>query len=95
MFEPLSDLTVVSPSNAEFSCRLHLGEPAADIHWFKAGTEILDNDKHRITVDGEVATLQVIECEPSDATDYRVEASNKLGEVRSDAILTVHGMLFF
>ena len=43
-----------------------------------------------MTYEDDVATLNITETVLTDAADYKVKATNKLGEVTSQGSLTVH-----
>ena len=89
--EPLSDQTVVAPDTASFTCRISSGEPRADVLWYRGTKVLTPGDKYIMTYEDDVASLQILNSEPADATAYRVEARNKVGEVKSEATLKVHG----
>ena len=56
------------------------------------GDEKLDESKRvKMEFSAGEATLEISPSEPSDSNEYKVEAKNKMGEVSSNATLTVHG----
>ena len=91
ILEPIQDQTVVAPQTASFTCRLQPGEPRAEVTWYMGSTVLPSSgDKYRQLYEGDAATLEVLNTEPQDAARYRIEACNKVGEVKSEATLTVH-----
>ncbi len=91
--EPLKDLTVISPETATFTCKISPGEPKAKVTWFKGDKELKDDKRITMTynVKDGTASLEIKPSEPADSNGYRIVAKNKMGEVHSDATLTVHG----
>ncbi len=94
MMTPLQNITVISPDSAIFACKIAPGEPRAELTWFKGALELTPNDKYVSKYEGDDATLEVKDTVPGDATEYRVEAKNKLGEVTSQGTLIVHSQYF-
>ena len=88
--EPIRDLTVVSPETASFTCSVKPGEPRAEITWFTGNKAISPSDKYNLSYEGETAKLEILNTESADAARYRIEARNKVGEVKSEATLTIH-----
>jgi len=94
LVEPLKDQTVVTPETAKFAAGVRGGEPRAEVRWFKAGKPLtLDGLKYNGVYEGELASLEVNECELADAGEYSLTATNKVGSVTSKATLTVHGTI--
>ena len=68
-----------------------VGSPAAPIQWFKDTKELsAGDDKYQMSHNNGVAKLQMVATELSDDDTYRVVAKNKVGEISSDAKLTVY-----
>ena len=94
LMEPLQNITVISPESAVFTCKIAPGEPRAELTWFKGAMELSSNGKYVAKYEGDVATLEVTNTVPGDATEYRVEAVNKLGQITTQGTLTVHSMYY-
>ena len=90
LVESLQDVTIVAPNTAVFSCRLQLGEPAAEIAWSVGGKPLTPGDKYKVSYSETTATLEVFNTNPEDAAEYTVKAVNKVASVTSHAALTVH-----
>ena len=96
VIEPLRDQTVLTSETAKFTAVLKAGEPRAEISWSKAGRPLKpDNKKLRATFDDDTASLEIVNCEASDASEYGFVATNKVGKVSSQAALTVNGWFHF
>jgi len=92
VIEPLQDQTILVSETAKFTAVLKVGEPRADVVWSKGGRPLKPNDKkHRTVFDNDTASLEIVNCEASDAAEYSFVATNKVGKVSSQATLTVHG----
>jgi len=91
LLRELSDETVTSPANVTFECKMNLGEPQAEVKWFRDGKEIFKNKKYQMTAEGERVSLIITGSETLDAATYKCEASNKLGTVKTQCKLTVLG----
>jgi len=92
LVEPLKDQTVVSPDTAKFTAVIKGGEPRADVQWFRAGKAVsVDGVKYTAVYEGDEASLTVANCELTDAAEYSLTATNKVGSVSTKALLTVHG----
>ena len=89
LVENLSDLSAISPEPVSLECKINLGDPVANIKWFRDNKEITKNKKYEMSQIGEVVALAINEAEPSDSATYRCEAKNKLGQVKTQCKLTV------
>lgn len=92
LVEKFKDVTTVSPKEAVFECHIDLGEPPAKIRYFRDDKEIFNGSKYVTVVRGDEVRLVVRDTEPSDAAKYRLEASNKLGSVSTEAKLNINSM---
>lgn len=95
ILDKFKDLTVVSPKEAVFECRVELGEPQAKVRCFRDNKEIYSGSKYVIVVRGDEIRLVVRDTETSDAARYRLEASNKLGTVQTEAKLSINSQCCF
>ena len=90
MLDKFKDLTIVSPKEAVFECRVELGEPQAKVRCFKDDKEIYSGQKYVTVVRGDEIRLVIRDTEPEDAGSYRLEASNRLGTVETEAKLKIN-----
>jgi len=90
MIEKFRDLTIVSPKEAVFECRVNLGEPPAKVRCFRDDKEIFSGSKYVFIVRGDEIRLVIRDTEPSDAGKYRLEAVNNLGTVQTEAKLSIN-----
>ncbi|KAK7507540.1 hypothetical protein BaRGS_00001475, partial [Batillaria attramentaria] len=88
--EPLKDLTVVAPGDAILECDIDVGEPEAEIKWYRGKKEVKKSAKYEMSYEDEVAALVIHKTEPEDADVYRCEATNPLGRVQTEGTLSVH-----
>jgi len=88
---PLKDVKVIALSTATLSCELDLGQPKSAVTWYKDSRELYQGKKYNMTLLNGVAKLDIIQSDLNDTSIYRVEASNKLGRVASEAKLLVQG----
>ncbi len=86
---PLKPQSVESPRDAIFECEFDLGEPPSTVTWYKDNKELREGRKYDITLRRGVASLVVHGTEGIDAGTFRAEASNKLGRVDTEGVLTV------
>ena len=91
VMEPLKDLLVISPETAVFQARINPGEPRAKLTWYKDDKELKPNGKYDMSYEGDEAKLEITKTEAADSNGYKVKAVNKVGEITSEAQLTVHG----
>ena len=66
------------------------GEPQAVIQWFKDEKELYPGDKYDMCLSDGVAKLNIRASELPDDGSYRIVAKNKVGEISSEAHLTVY-----
>ena len=95
LLEPFKDLTVSSPKEAVFECRIDLGEPTAKLRCFRDNKELFTGTKYMTIIRDDEIRLVIRDTEISDTANYRLEASNKLGSVDTEAKLNVNGQLIF
>ena len=93
VLENLSETTVVSPKQVTLKCVLELGEPVAEVKWFKGPKEIKKSQKYVMGVADGVSSLVLEETEPQDAGVYRCLAINPVGQCQTEATLAVHSEL--
>ena len=67
-----------------------LSRPDAKVTWYKDGKEIIPDDNHEITVDGNWQRLKIASCVLDDEAEYSVV----VGKESSRAMLWVEGMCF-
>ncbi|KAH9498303.1 hypothetical protein Btru_006488 [Bulinus truncatus] len=92
LLEPLQDIAVVAPNDAILECDIDVGEPEAEIRWFRGKKEVRKSAKYEMSYEDEVASLVIHKTEPQDADVYRCEASNPLGKVQTEGTLSIHTM---
>ena len=92
---PLEDLTVVAPNDAILECDIDVGEPEAEIKWFKGQKQVKKSAKYEMSYEDEIAALVIHNTEIQDADVYRCEASNALGMIKTEGSLVVHSKSFF
>jgi len=77
------------------SCQINLGNPPAEVHWYRSGkickmfSEIDNSDKYEMTSDADRMSLIIAVSEVTDSATYRCEAVNKYGKVRTECRLVV------
>jgi hypothetical protein len=94
ILDKFRDLTILSPKEAVFECRVNLGEPQAKVRCFRDDKEVFSGSKYVVIIRGDEIRLVVRDTEPSDAGTYRLEASNKLGSVKTEAKLNINSQYF-
>jgi len=90
---PLKDTKVTAQSTATLTCDIDLGEPKADIRWYRESRELYEGKKHSMSYSGNKAKLEINQSDLNDSAIYRVEADNRHGRVMSEAKLFVQGMI--
>uniref|UniRef100_A0A7E4UT28 Muscle M-line assembly protein unc-89 n=1 Tax=Panagrellus redivivus TaxID=6233 RepID=A0A7E4UT28_PANRE len=88
---PVRPVTVAQGAVAVLEGKI-IGTPAPEVKWYKGGKEIKKDDARYVTealADG-TQRLTVKDAQYVDVGEYRCEATNKWGDVWSDATLTVH-----
>ena len=86
----LVDLTKISPEEAIMDCTIDIGEPAAEIKWYKNGKQISAGKKYEMSYKNKRAELKIPTTEIDDGAEYRCEASNIMARVDTKGTLTVH-----
>ena len=61
-----------------------------DVHRFKDNKELQRGDRYQLQSIDKTVSMKIPSTEETDAAMYRCEATNKLGQVYSEAALTVH-----
>ena len=84
-------MKVTAQSTATLTCELELGEPKANVRWYKESRELYDGKKHSMSYTGNTAKLEISQTELGDTAIYRVEADNRHGRVMSEAKIFVQG----
>lgn len=94
LVDGLSDLTIVSPESVSLECKINLGDPKAEVHWYRDKKELAASKKYEMSQDGEDVALVIKTTEPSDSGNYSCEAVNKLGKVKTQGTLVVNSKSF-
>jgi len=89
LLEDLEDGVFVAPDPIQLTCRVNLGEPTSEVHWFRENKEIYKTKKYEMSQDGDRLTLAISATEPTDSSTYRCEVSNKLGSVKTQCSVVV------
>jgi len=95
LLEELENMRLVAPEKVTLSCRIKLGDPTADVHWYRSGKlfkifrEIFNDEKYETKRDGDMLSLIIAVSEATDSAIYRCEAVNKFGNVRTESSLVV------
>ncbi|KAM4888337.1 myosin light chain kinase, smooth muscle isoform 1-T1 [Thomomys bottae] len=84
----LSDLKVMDGSQVTMTVQVS-GNPPPEVTWFHNGSEIQESEDFHFEQRGTQHSLCIQEVFPEDTGTYTCEAWNSVGEVRSQAILTV------
>ncbi|GFO38541.1 titin, partial [Plakobranchus ocellatus] len=92
LLEPLQDIAVIAPKDAILECDIDVGEPEAEIKWFRGKKEVKKSSKYEMSYEDEVASLVIHKTEPQDSDVYRCEAANPLGKVQTEGTLSIHTM---
>lgn len=93
LLEDLQDGVFVSPDPIKLACRVNLGEPTSEVHWFRENKEIYKTKKYEMSQDGDQLALTILSTEPTDSATYRCEVSNKLGSVKTQCSIVVNSKL--
>jgi len=87
-------MQIVVPEKAVLSCRINVGFPAADVHWYRSSkldkknfVEISNDGKYEMRRYGNSFSLIIAVSEATDSAIYRCEAVNKFGKVRTESSL--------
>jgi len=95
LLEGLTNVRLVAPEKVVLSCRINLGNPTTEVHWYRSGKirvmfrEITDDAKYEMKRDGDTLSLIIAVSEATDSAIYRCEAVNKFGKVRTESSLVV------
>ncbi|XP_069886149.1 myosin light chain kinase, smooth muscle isoform X4 [Dipodomys merriami] len=84
----LSDLKVMDGSQVTMTVQVS-GNPPPEVIWFHNGSEIQESEDFHFEQRGAQHSLCIQEVFPEDTGTYTCEAWNSVGEVRSQAVLTV------
>ncbi|XP_048202738.1 myosin light chain kinase, smooth muscle isoform X2 [Perognathus longimembris pacificus] len=84
----LSDLKVMDGSQVTMTVQVS-GNPPPEVIWFHNGNEIQESEDFHFEQRGAQHSLCIQEVFPEDTGTYTCEAWNSVGEVRSQAVLTV------
>lgn len=87
--KPLKDTEVVLPAAVKLTADVDLGEPIAEVKWFKEWKELYPGDKYKITQLSHSTQLEVKNPQASDIGKYRCVLKNAIGEEESEARLTL------
>ena len=80
----------MAPKDAILECDIDVGEPEAEIKWYKGKKEVKKSPKYEMSYEDEVAALVIHKTEPDDAGVYSIQAQNPLGQVKSEGNLAIH-----
>ena len=80
---------MVMPNTADLRCKVTLGSPASEILWYKGNKEV-GGVRYRSEYTDGYAYLHIKNTQLSDTDKHKVVVRNALGEVQSEAPLTVH-----
>lgn len=80
----------MSPESVSLECKINLGEPTAEIHWYRDKKELAASKKYEMSQAGENVTMVIKTTETSDSGNYSCEAVNKLGKVKTQGSLVVN-----
>ena len=86
---PPKDISVLSGANVTFFC-LGLADPEPQRTWLK-DSEIIQESK-RVAIDANTGSLQLFVVTVADAGIYTCVYTNKYGEDRKSAVLSVDGI---
>ena len=95
LLEGMTNVRIMAPDKAVLSCRIKLGDPVADMHWYRSGKickmfrEIFNDEKYETRRDGDTLSLIIAVSKVTDSAIYRCEAINKFGKVRTESSLVV------
>lgn len=67
------------------------GSPKLCIHWFWNEIELSDDDKHKVSFKGGVATLEIMNLVVTDSGSYTCEVSNNAGSESCNTQVAVKG----
>lgn len=90
LLEGLKDTTSLASESAVLSCTIAPGDPKAQILWFFKDKEVTKDKRHTVAYKENMASLTVKDADLRDTGAYRCEASNKLGRVETQCVLTVN-----
>lgn len=78
----------------KLSCKVQ-GTPVIAIAWLKNGSEIGSDDRHTMSFDSSIATLEVESCSVEDSGDYVCVATSEAGRDGCSSSVTVKGWFSF
>ncbi|CAH1789051.1 unnamed protein product [Owenia fusiformis] len=84
----LSDQTVTDGDTVILECNV-TGDPKPDVKWMHDGKPIKSTEDFKISYDGTVAKLEIMEVFPEDSGEYCCIISNSAGEVKTSSHIVV------
>ena len=78
---------------ASFSCRV-IGEPTPELTWQLNGEALTIEGRYTVVERDGLQVLQVHNVVPGDTGEYKVTATNSLGEASCSANMTVEGKVY-
>ena len=81
---------VKEEKNAELSCQV-TGEPTPELTWQLNGEALMIEGRYTVVERDGLQVLQVHNVVPGDTGEYKVTATNSLGEASCSANMTVEG----
>lgn len=83
--------SVLEGSNARFTCTVN-GDPEPSLAWFFDGEVFAPDERRELKVRNGIATVVITNACAEDIGDYKVVASNELGEISHIATLKIDGL---
>lgn len=87
--KPLKDTEVTIPGVVRLQAEVDLGEPQADVRWFKEWKELYPGDEYSMSVVKGRAQLEITEPKTGHSGKYHCTLKNALGEDECEAKLFI------
>uniref|UniRef100_A0A8C4R3F6 Ig-like domain-containing protein n=1 Tax=Eptatretus burgeri TaxID=7764 RepID=A0A8C4R3F6_EPTBU len=86
----MRDSQATEGSSSKFECRI-TGSPPFDVKWYHNGSDLIPKDTCRFYMSENVAVLEFLEFQLTDAGTYMCKATNEVGSTTTTAKLFVKG----
>lgn len=81
-------MTVLATKTTTLECEFELGDPKADVKWFRDGKEV-SGGRYKPSIDGRQVRLTITDTKLTDAGRYKCTLVNKISSCETSCTLTV------